>query len=220
MFACCALSNADGDEGNGKTTPRLLTLFHFISEALLFVFYVLMPLSFLAGLKTLAFLLFLLLLPPSLLPSSLHLSPLCLLHAVFPLPVSPFSLLRDTNHRDQNFTVPFLNFSLWCVPVSPTLNSRAALVLQHTLKSKVKLVFTSLTHFSDTQLVSPWSLCLAGSSCWFSGSVSALSDWLAAQAVRLPWFHSTHWLWIASRPKPVNVWSSVSPPKGLVHLLP
>lgn len=66
MFACCALSNADGDEGNGKTTHMLLTVFHLkktFSESRLFLFSVLMPLSSLPGLKSLAFLLFLLLLP-------------------------------------------------------------------------------------------------------------------------------------------------------------
>lgn len=148
MFACCALSNADGDEGNGKTTPRLLTLFHFISEALLFVFYVLMPLSFLAGLKTLAFLLFLLLLPPSLLPSSLHLSPLCLLHAVFPLPVSPFSLLRDTNHRDQNFTVPFFKLlSLMRPRVAHIELPSCSRITTHSQKQS-----QACFHFSDTLL--------------------------------------------------------------------
>lgn len=67
MFACCARSNADGDEGNEKTTTKHGgQVFHstqtlFPSPSLC-VFSVLMPLSSLPGLQSLAFLLFLLLL--------------------------------------------------------------------------------------------------------------------------------------------------------------
>lgn len=85
MFACCALSNPDGDEGNGNKLSAVFHLKNFPSEGFLFVFSLSVLLLFLSGLQSLAFWLFLRLFLFS----------------------SPVSVPWAENHRDQTFTVTF-----------------------------------------------------------------------------------------------------------------
>lgn len=67
--------------------------------------------------------------------------------------------------------------------MSPTFNSRAALVLQHTLKSKVKLVFTSLTHnlYFPAYTVYPHEVC-----AWQGAPVDSLALYLSSM---IGWQH-------------------------------
>lgn len=116
MFACRALSNTDGDEGNGKTTHTLLTVFHWKKKNKKLFFTVSHVCDFFSrhnalssppGLKLLAFLLFLVLplrssSPPLLCFPLTTVPAVCL--ALLPVPC-------HENHKHQNSAVP-LNYSL------------------------------------------------------------------------------------------------------------